>query len=149
MLIHGISRNYPHVGRSYGGPVHAINLFKPSTFNNFYFGEASVAGQTEKAGMPVSGSNPYLFVYPPKSGGLSSRNNTDITFSDVANAVMGLPATGSATLTFTADGTGGLDCIRLRFGDAHVLVSQQRYSLSRQRVVQLPYPLLQQRISER
>jgi hypothetical protein len=108
MLIHGISRNYPHVGRSYGGPVHAINLFKPSTFNNFYFGEASVAGQTEKAGMPVSGSNPYLFVYPPKSGGLSSRNNTNITFSDVANAVMGLPATGSATLTFTADGTGGL-----------------------------------------
>ena len=108
MLIHGFSRNYPHVGRSYGGPVHASNRFKPSTFTNYYYGNSAVSGQTEKAGMPISGSNPHLFVYPPKAGGISSRNNATFTFSDAANAVMGYPATGSATLTFTADGTGGL-----------------------------------------
>lgn len=66
------------------------------------------AGINPKSSIPAGTRHPVAWQMPQKAGGLASHNNTKLTFSDAANAVMGFPATGSTTLTFTVDGTGGL-----------------------------------------
>lgn len=69
---------------------------------------ATDAGYDPLSSIPTGNRHPIAWQMPQKPGGLSSRNNTTITFSDTANAVRGLPASGSTDITFTIDGTGGL-----------------------------------------
>lgn len=108
MLIKSQSLFQNDIGRSFGGPVHSRARFRASSFANFYYGNSAVSGETEKAGIPVSGSAPYLFTLPPKAGGLSSHNNTSITTAPTAAIAGGLPGSGASTITFSATGTGGL-----------------------------------------
>lgn len=72
---------------------------------NSYDGDA---GFSRKSGTPSGYRHPASWCLPIKDGGLSSRFETDIEFSESASIVGGKNAEGSATLTFTLDATGGL-----------------------------------------
>jgi len=69
---------------------------------------ATNAGVSSLSSKPAGARNPVAWQMPQKAGGLASRNNTSVTFSETGNAVLGLPAQGSSTITFTPTGTGGL-----------------------------------------
>lgn len=95
-------------GRAIGGPTDPRIWFKGGTVQNFYLGDAEVVGQTEKSAFPSGYNPPYAYIPAPKSGGISSRNNARIETSHTASLVGGLPGSGSATVTFSMTGTGGL-----------------------------------------
>lgn len=95
-------------GRALGGITNPTYWFHGGTLFNQYVGEAVVSGQTNKYGLPAGYSGQYAFSPPPKSGGLASKKEARIAISQVGNAVMGLPASGSAAITLTITATGGL-----------------------------------------
>lgn len=73
---------------------------------NRFFGEGFT---DEKAGIPRGYRHPASWVMPEKPGGLASSNEANISIaSDNMLAVMGLPTSGSTTITFDATATGGL-----------------------------------------
>jgi hypothetical protein len=73
---------------------------------NRFFGEGFT---DEKAGVPRGYRHPASWVMPEKPGGLASSNEANVSLSsDNCLAVLGFPATGTATITFDATGTGGL-----------------------------------------
>lgn len=82
------------------GPNYTTGIFL-----NKYDGEAVLS---RKSGTPSGYRHPATWSMPIKAGGLSSRFETDIEFSETANLVGGRNGDGSATLTFTLDATGGL-----------------------------------------
>ena len=108
MLILNYSAGNCKVGRHTGGITDPTYFFKGTTFQNFYYGDSAVSGQTEKSSWLVSAGPHYTSVFAPKPGGMSSRNNTSISLSYTANAVMGLPGSGSVTVSFSPSATGGL-----------------------------------------
>lgn len=69
---------------------------------------ASDAGIDPLSSKPAGARHPVAWQMPQKPGGLASRNNTRITFSDTANAVLGLPGSASTTITFSSTANGGL-----------------------------------------
>lgn len=89
---------------------------------------ASDAGIDPLSSKPAGARHPVAWQMPQKAGGLASRNSTHITFSDTANAVLGLPASGTSTITFTQTGTGGL--IVSGSGSASITFSQTGTILS-------------------
>lgn len=81
------------------------------SYRNFYAGQGSMSGGVSfanKSGYPSGYRHPASWSMPIKAGGLSSRNNTDIDFSESASLVGGVNGESTATITFTIDGTGGL-----------------------------------------
>lgn len=103
---YNIFNNNP--GHAVGGPTDPTIWYKAGTLQGFYVGDAVVVGETEKSGLPSGYSAPYSYALPPTAGGLSSRNNARVVFDDDAALVGGLPGSGSATVTFSMTGTGGL-----------------------------------------
>jgi hypothetical protein len=95
-------------GRELGGVTNPRMWMKSGSVHNFFCGDHLVSGQTNKAGFPPGYGNGGSWALPPKSGGLSSHKNAKITTSDSVTLVAGLPGSGSSTITFTADATGGL-----------------------------------------
>lgn len=75
---------------------------------SFYGGEHTVAGQTSKASIPSGNRHPIAWTMAPKPGGMASHKAAEITLSQDALAVLGLPASGSAEIAFTTTATGGL-----------------------------------------
>ena len=94
------------------------------SLRNRFYGEASVAGETDRNSTPVGYNPPYSYVLSPKAGGMASINNLvgegDMTNANLAgglnaeadllgtgaitNAALGLIASAVATLS----GVGGL-----------------------------------------
>jgi hypothetical protein len=73
---------------------------------NRFFGEGIT---DKKAGVPRGYRHPAAWVKPEKPGGLASSNEAVLSLSsDNCLAVLGLPTSGSTTITFDATGTGGL-----------------------------------------
>jgi hypothetical protein len=108
MLLGNYNQWNANPGHSIGGVTDPTLNFKAGAFQMFYYGDSSVSGQTEKASFFVSTAPHYTFVFAPKAGGLSSRNNASVTVTATGFAVAGLPASGSTTITFTPTATGGL-----------------------------------------
>lgn len=73
---------------------------------NLWAGEAGV---DPKSSIPAGARHPVAWRMAPTAGGMASRNNATVSISHTASATMGLPATGSATITLVvSDATGGL-----------------------------------------
>jgi hypothetical protein len=69
---------------------------------------ASDAGIDAKSSMPAGARHPVAWQMPQEAGGLASHNNTKVSASSSGFAVLGLPGSGSSTITFTPTATGGL-----------------------------------------
>lgn len=108
MLLQNYNVFNANPGHAIGGPTDPTLFFKGGTFPQFYYGDSRVSGQTEKASWYISSAPHYTFVFAPKSGGLSSRNNTNVTITPTGALAGGLPVSGSTTITFDVTGTGGL-----------------------------------------
>lgn len=102
--------------------------FKAASFRLFYYGDSSISDQTEKASWFISSAPSYTFVFAPKAGGLSSRQNTRIENSQTAYLAGGLPVSGSTSISITQTGTGGL--IVSGSGSASITLSQTGTILS-------------------
>jgi len=94
MLLNNYSvLNY---GRSIGGAGGLSNLFmyyKAPTWKNFYTGEATVAGETEKANFYTGSQPPYSLSLAFKGGELSSTTNIEgIGEFSITSLAMGLAA---------------------------------------------------------
>lgn len=108
MLLGNFNVFNANPGRAIGGPPDPRLWFKGGTVQNFYHGEARVEGETEKSSFPGGYAPPYTYILAPEAGGLGSRNNARIAFDHTAALVGGKPTSGSATVTFSSTGTGGL-----------------------------------------
>lgn len=108
MLLNNFNVINMNPGRDSGGPSNPIAWARPSSLAMWIWGDATVAGETEKSGMPAGYSAPYSPVLPPKAGGLSSHRNAFIETSPTAQLVGGKPMSGSADITFSTTATGGL-----------------------------------------
>lgn len=96
-------------GHAVGGITDPTYYYKAGVFQQFYYGDSAVSGQTEKASFFIAGGAPhYSFVFAPKAGGMSSRNNVTVGSEGSAYLVGGKPITATATITLTATGNGGL-----------------------------------------
>lgn len=95
-------------GKAVGGPTDPTLWYKGGSAQMFYYGDASISGETDKAAFPAGYNTHNWWIPCPKAGGLSSHRNTTITFDDVAALVGGMPGSGSSTITFSSTGTGGL-----------------------------------------
>lgn len=92
------------VGRHTGGITDPTYFFKGTTFQNFYYGESAVSGQTEYSGFPLGYNSSYSWALPPKSGGISMRTTGTGTFAAdlVPTRPMTIDITGTGTLAATA-----------------------------------------------
>jgi hypothetical protein len=72
---------------------------------NIFAGESNV---NPLSSMPAGARHPVAWQMPQKAGGLASRNNSKITFSETGLGVLGKPISGSTAITFTPTATGGL-----------------------------------------
>lgn len=108
MLLRNYSALNGNPGREFGGAANPIKWMKSSSMQLFYGGEASVEGQTNKAGFPCGYGTGGSFSLPPKAGGLSSHFEGNISLSQTGVAVGGKPISGSSDITFTTTATGGL-----------------------------------------
>lgn len=96
------------LGRENGGVTDPFKWYKGGSVMNFYCGDYSVSGQTEKSSFPDGYRPPAAWILAPKAGGLSSHNQARITFSEESTAVAGKNASGEATITISPVGTAGL-----------------------------------------
>lgn len=108
MLLGNFNVFNKNPGHAIGGPSDPTLWYKAGSVQNWFVGEASVSGQTEKDSFPSGYNPPGSYILAPKSGGISSRYEGKITFSSTANLVGGRPGQGSSTITFSTTGTGGL-----------------------------------------
>ena len=93
-----INGAYPNVAQNSG--------YLTGAKRNIFAGDADI---DPKSSIPSGARHPVAWQMPQKAGGLSSRNAANITISQTAFAVMGLPANASATITLNvSDATGGL-----------------------------------------
>lgn len=93
-----INGAYPNVAQNSG--------YLTGAKRNIFAGDADI---DHKSSIPSGARHPVAWQMPQKAGGLSSRNAANITISQTAFAVMGLPANASATITLNvSDATGGL-----------------------------------------
>lgn len=73
---------------------------------NIFIGEASF---DKKSAIPNGYKHPGAWLLPQKPGGMASRNEANLALNcDDSVAVMGLPTSGSISITFSQSGVAGL-----------------------------------------
>ncbi len=78
------------------------DLERTSARFNYYAGEATVAVETAKSGVPNGARHPVAWLPPRTAGGLSAYTGTNVTFSlGTLNLAEGRDLAGSTTFTFT------------------------------------------------
>jgi len=86
--------------------IASANSMRSGAMRNIFMGQAGV---DYKSSIPAGARPPASWILAQKNGGMSSRNSGKITSEASGSAVMGLPATSSATITLDVpDATGGL-----------------------------------------
>jgi hypothetical protein len=85
--------------------ISAGNSSQAGMRRNLFASQASISALSS---IPAGARHPQSILMPQKAGGLASRNNTKITFSETGLGVLGKPISGSSTITFTPTATGGL-----------------------------------------
>jgi len=108
MLLGNFNVFNKNPGHAIGGPSDPTLWYKAGSVQNWFVGEASVSGQTEKDSFPSGYNPPYSYILAPEAGGISSRYNGNVAFSSTANLVGGRPGQGTSTITFSSNATGGL-----------------------------------------
>jgi len=75
---------------------------------NWTAGEHEITDQTVKSALPDGYNHPYGWLLPRLAGGMSSRNQTDATFTASGSGAEGINIDGGSTSVFTFDSTGQL-----------------------------------------
>lgn len=101
-------------GRAFGGSTTSAEVTVPSNWQKSGAGRNSLyVSQTTAAlvlyAIPSGNYAGKTWMLPQKSGEMSSRNDTVMTFTAAASGLRGVTTTGTATMSFpVADMTGGL-----------------------------------------
>lgn len=73
---------------------------------NLFAGEGGISN---KSSVPAGARHPVAWIMAPKDGGMASHNSAKVELSQVGFAVLGLPGSGTSTITLDVpDATGGL-----------------------------------------